>query len=432
MAKKSGGECIGDQNSASLKSRRAPADAFAADWPNFAINGRFLAQELTGVQRVAREVTRAIDELIHLGELRANVTLFCPRGVDAADLGLRHIRVQRVGFTRRFGWEQIELSAAVGQMPLLCLGNMAPMFSLVMRRSVAVVIHDLSYLDHPGAYRLIYRLYHRLMLPIILSAAKAIITVSSTERRRLLDLDGEIAERIIVAPNGGWPARSGADRVNSHAGLPERYALYVGSLSHRKNIGRTLEAAIRLAREDGIGTVFAGSTAPVMRRPDCRVPPDVSDQIRFVGQVSSLDELGALYRGAEILLFPSLYEASPLPPYEAAHFGCPVVASNIASIWERCGEGVFYCDPRSVDSIVGATRAALTSPKERARRAACLREQAEGRSWLDQARIVARAMIKIGEITAAPDRANEPIARAREPEANSRSSRAPSPCEPVA
>jgi glycosyltransferase involved in cell wall biosynthesis len=54
---------------------------------------------------------------------------------------------------------------------------------------------------------------------------------------------------------------------------------------------------------------------------------------------------------ADALVFPSLYEGFGLPPLEAMATGCPVIASNIASLREIFGDAVFYFDPYRADDI---------------------------------------------------------------------------------
>ncbi|MFD2137602.1 glycosyltransferase family 4 protein [Novosphingobium resinovorum] len=309
--------------------------------PRLFINGRFLVQQATGVQRAAREVTVALDRLLGRGAVDADVTLLVPPGPWVQRLSLDYIKVETVG---RFGgvlWEQFDLPGYARSGTLLCLGNSAPARSLTERDTdVVVMVHDVSFLDHPGAYKLTYRIGHRMMLPLLMRAARAIVTVSETERERLVRLAPAAAPRISVAPNGGWSTDIAASTGEVEGLPPPGYGLYVGSLSHRKNFARTLEAAIRLAREDGLHFVFVGATGRVLRQPRCDVPDDVADRIHFLGQVNDAASLARIYRDARFLLFPSLYEACPLPPVEAAHFGCPVVVSNIPSMWERCGRGL--------------------------------------------------------------------------------------------
>lgn len=374
-----------------MQQRHADGSGPAA-MPHLVINGRFTVQAVTGVQRVAHEVVREIDRLLENQTLNARVTLLCPPGPKAQSLPLKHIEPRTVGNVSGVWWEQFVLPQYCRDATLLCLGNSAPVASLIGAGRVAVMVHDLSYLYYPSAYRLRYRIGHWLMLPLLLRRADRIFTVSHTERERIAEVSRRVAASIAVTPNGGW-AGDPSPAPGTLPGLPPRYALYVGSLSHRKNFDRILQTAIRLAREDGIGFVFAGSSGTILKRPDLHIPPDVAGMIRFIGQVNDRNTLGQLYAGAEVLVFPSLYEASPLPPLEAAHFGCPVVASNIPSIWERCGESVAYCNPLSVDSIVNAVRRVIADPAERTRQQQLASQRAAHGGWAQQARAICDAIL---------------------------------------
>lgn len=371
----------------------SPSGRAANGRPSIAINGRFLNQSVTGVQRVCRAVVREIDRLLDY-EFGADVALIHPPGADPAPLALRNIRTEMVGRGHGARWEQLTLPFAVGDRPLLCLGNIAPGLSLLGRKRVSVMVHDFSYLHFPKAYRIKYRWSHRLMLPLLLSRAERLFVVSQTEREKLLELKPEAEARVIVAPNGGGLiGEEGGLPVVPPTDLPPGYLLYVGSLSRRKNFDRLLEAAIRLAREDGLAFVFTGSVGNILHRPNMRVPPELADRLVFTGQIDEPERLASLYSGARLLVFPSLYEASPLPPFEAAYFGCPVVASNIPSMWERCDEGATYCDPESTDSIVAAVRHALADDAERARRHAINAAREQAASWTAQARTILTAML---------------------------------------
>lgn len=353
------------------------------------INGRFLKQPITGVQRVARELVVEMDRLVGAGETPGPIAIACEPDADLSDLALRHIAVERRGGASGHWWEQTILPRMVGGRRLLCLGNTAPVASALAGQGLAVMIHDASYLSLPRAYVARYRWAHRALLPILLRRANPIMTVSITEGERLKRLRGRRGGRMVTVQNGAWSE----DRTERDLGGPrERMMLYVGSLSHRKNVERVMEVAQRLAREDGVRTVFVGSGAGILAPVGASIAPDVAHMIEFVGQVPGLDALADFYRRAACLVFPSLYEASPLPPLEAMSFGCPVVASAIPSMTERCGRAALYCDPLDVDDIASAVRK-VVDDRELADR---LRElgyaQAACFSWRDQARGVLRAM----------------------------------------
>lgn len=353
------------------------------------INGRFLMQPVTGVQRVARELLSEFDRLVGEGHTPLRLALACEPHSDVSALGLRHITVERRGGVRGHAWEQLVLPTMAAGRRLLCLGNTAPLLSAVTSRPIAVMIHDVSYLSLPHAYSRRYRLAHRTLLPFLLQRADPIFTVSTAEGERLRRLRGAAGGRILAIQNGGWSG----DRIEHCAQhVRERMVLYVGSLSRRKNVERVIAVAQRLAREDGVRTVLVGASNDILAPIRASVAPDVAHMLEFVGQVPSLEVLAGYYRRAACLLFPSLYEASPLPPVEAMSLGCPVVASAIPAMTERCGDAAQYCDPLDIGDIVAAVRQVLDDPEL----AQGLRQRGFARaamySWRGQARTILDAM----------------------------------------
>lgn len=369
--------------------------------PEIVINGRFLMQPVTGVQRVARELTRALDRLVADEALPVALRLVCEPEAQLDDLDLCITTVERAagGWSGRLGghaWEQLVLPRRVRGGHLLCLGNTAPLAALHRRggtrQGVTVMIHDLSYRQHPAAYRLHYRLGHRFMLPSLLRRAQTILTVSEREKAMLAALRPEARSRIRVAQNGGWGGTAlQAERMERREYDPAPgYILYVGSLSRRKNIHGVLAVAVRLAREEGRRTLIVGGGSDILAPIAGEVPPDVAHLVRFTGPVTELDALGRLYRDAGCLLFPSFYEASPLPPVEAMHFGCPVVVSAIPAMTERCGTAAVYCDPHDVEDMLAAVRRVLADPASLAARG---RLHAAQWTWRDQAAHVMAAVL---------------------------------------
>lgn len=370
---------------------RAPAILMATPRQHripLAINGRFLTQATTGVQRVAREISREIDALVAAGEADFDVRLLCQRDADLGDLRFRAIRVERIGHAVGHGWEQLALPAAARGAVLLCLGNTAPVWSLLSGSPVAVMVHDLSYRYFPDAYRYGYRLGHRLLTPLLLRRANPIFTVSETERTMLVRHDPTLAQRIVLTRNGGWRDAPEAPPRKRWIPPDQGYILYVGAFSQRKNFDGVLTTAIRLAREDGIRSMFVGSRGSILSPSAMEIPSDVQGLLSFAGQFEKPEQLADAYAHASCLLFPSLYEASPLPPVEAMHFGCPVIGSDIPSMRERCGDAAEYCDPHDSESIIAAARRVLRNPARAEQLIALGHVRAQRYSWHAQARIV--------------------------------------------
>jgi len=128
--------------------------------------------------------------------------------------------------------------------------------------------------------------------------------------------------------------------------------------------------------------VIAGAWDPRYPEPrDQAKSLGLSKAVRFLGPVPE-DDLRALYGGATLFVFPSLYEGFGLPALEAMACGAPVVCSAIPSLQEIVGEGALLTDPRDTQTLAETMQLALDSVKLREQ----LREkglaQARKFSWI--------------------------------------------------
>ena len=376
---------------------------------HLAINGRFLSQDVTGVQKVALEFVAALDRLLVSGEypgLRADL-LVPARGPLVSNPPLRAVKVRRVGRMTGHVWEQLELPRLVGGKPLLCLGNLAPVPRLLFGRApVYTMVHDLSYRYFPSAYSRAFRYLYRTVMPVVLSRSSHVFTVSESERQAIGDQYHHVIHpnRLTAVQNGGGECAkyvevtddprslaAGHRAVPSHS-LRQPAGLYVGSLSRRKNAQGLMAAAVELAREYGVDFYFVGATGSSLAETGIDVPRDVADRLHFLGQVNDTTQIEALYRQCKVFLFPSFYEASPLPPVEAMSYGCPVVCSDIPSLRERCGDAAVFVQASDHRSLVEQVRRLLDDPLHwQALQAAGL-SQAKKYSWVQQVRSVLRVI----------------------------------------
>lgn len=317
------------------------------------INGRFMAQPMTGVQRYARELVAALDrELERWPGWTAELLL--PQYVAAPSY--RRISSRNVGQLHGHLWEQLDLPRHMAGDVLFCPGNTAPIASLLSRQPVVVTVHDLSYRYFPSAYTRAFRLLYNSIMPVVMRCAARVITVSQSERAQILKHYPLAAERLVVVQNGGVSDGSTARSAELEALRP--YLLYVGSFSRRKNFDSVMEVARRLLDERrDLRFILVGGTPEVFQRmePDREPHP----RMTFAGQINDPAALMPYYRSAEALVFPSFYESSGLPPTEAMACGCPVLASDIPALAERCGNAALYCDPHDVDEILAKTRRLL-------------------------------------------------------------------------
>ena len=311
------------------------------------INGRFLSQAVTGVQRYAREAVKALDALLAEGGRAAagvSCAILAPRGVGGCPAA-GDIPLLEVGRLRGHLWEQVELPAHSRRGLLVSLANAAPL----ARRRQMVTIHDAGVFAEPRAYSLAFRTWYRVLLGGLARRARAIITDSRFSRDEILRYCPAASGKIRVISPGGdhLLAVEGDEGVFRRLSVGERpYLLAVGSRNPLKNLAG-LAAALHRLGDGGPLLVIAG-------REDPRVfgssPPISGDRVRWAGYVSD-GELRALYQRAQCLVHPSFYEGFGLPPLEAMSCGCPVVASRAASLPEVLGDAALYCDPRSPEDI---------------------------------------------------------------------------------
>lgn len=389
-----------------------PADASPAQccqWPGpsggFAINGKFVSQRITGVQRVGYELATAFQRLF---SENAEPPLLIPVN-SRTDVILR--KTKRVGrWFKGSLWEQLALPFAVGDRTLLSLCNMGPLFG----RRQLVMMHDVAIYDLPGNYSWKYRLWYRFAFSILKRTAAHIVTVSEFSKMRIMERLGVDASRVSVI----WNGVDHFEKIIPETAILSRlslrndgYVLAVGNLSLGKNLPRILAAMERLSdRPDWKFVVVGGRDVRVFSS-QAKPNDNLSKNIIATGFISD-GELKALYENAACFLFPSLYEGFGLPPLEAMSCGCPVIVSREASLPEVCGNAAMYCDAHSLDDIVDKVRqmmddAALRETwRERGRaHARNFRWDRSARQLLDVLeRELAGGMERLNETESAPSR----------------------------
>jgi len=326
------------------------------------INGRFLTQKITGVQRFAIEVVKATDALLDAGaHPLMQIVILAPPG-PISHLDLKRIRVEQFGRLAGHWWEQFELPFKYPTEPLLSLCNVGPVF----RRRHIVIMHDAAVYRERRAYSRLYGGLHR-ALGRLLAASATIGTVSNFSRDELSKVLKLKPENIFVAPNGAEHigALRADESIIRRLGLERsRYFLVVGSPAPHKNTDLAVAAAQK-AQEWGGKTVLVGEPNPKIFG---RLGYAAQSAVVLAGRVSD-GELKALYQHAVALVFPSRYEGFGIPLLEAMLCGCPVIASDIPSSREVAGGVAEFVPVGDLERLVDAMARSLRSSAELVRTA---------------------------------------------------------------
>ncbi len=146
-------------------------------------------------------------------------------------------------------------------------------------------------------------------------------------------------------------------KIKTKYKIKNKYLFYVGGYDFRKNIGAVIESLLKIPKEilKNYQLVLAGNMYDKEKKLFTRMAQklNVSNNLLFTGFVSNND-LPILYSGADIFLFPSLYEGFGLPLIEAMACGCPVIASNNSSIPEVVGDAALMVNPKNNVEIANA------------------------------------------------------------------------------
>jgi glycosyltransferase involved in cell wall biosynthesis len=336
--------------------------------PLVLIDADALGRQRTGNETYVRELLRALAG--QAADLRlAAVTRhpeLVPEGIEPVELQAQH-QILRMSFGLPMLLRRLRPGVAHFQhaLPLGYTG------------ASVVTVHDLSFERDPGLMSLRDRLVFQAAVPRSARRASRVIVVSEQTKRDLIEHTGAPAERIAVVPNGVGPQFSPEGPQAN--GQP--YALVVGSLEPRKDPLTAVEG-FALLENDRLRLVFAGpDRGDGQAAREAAARRGLEQRVEFKGHVPD-EELAALYRGAECLVFPSRDEGFGLPLLEAMASGVPVVATRAGALPEIAGDAAILVEPGNPAALAGGIERALA---DRERLVAAGLDRAKQFSWAEAA-----------------------------------------------
>ncbi len=219
-----------------------------------------------------------------------------------------------------------------------------------------VTVHDMIPFLFPE-YKHKHRFYLRYFFSLILQKTKKIITVSENTKNDIVKFFNVPKEKIFVIYEGIKKLNFSVSEKEiidfKRKNSLDRYILCVSSNLPHKNLLRLIEAFyIAKNQKENIDLLIVGYQEKKYQTKINKkiLELNLENKIKILGHISQ-GEFPVVYAGAELFVFPSLYEGFGLPPLEAMACGCPLVVSSAGSLPEVCGDAAVYVNPYSSESI---------------------------------------------------------------------------------
>ncbi len=295
------------------------------------INGRFLTQKITGVQRYAIEVVKQFDK-----EKDINFIILCPNEKMQNNIELQNIEIRKIGKLKGQAWEQISLPLYIiknGRKKLLSLCNLAP-----ISYPGYITIHDIGFKTHGEHLNWKFREWYKLVTKLNIKRYKHIFTVSNFSKNEIIENYNIKPEKITVTYNSAEhlknvkPDEEILKKLNLEG---KEFYFSLGSKSPHKNHKYIEELA-----KNNVDKIFVvtGNNNKIFK-------DNLEENIKNIIYTGYLmdEEIVSLYKSCKSFIFPSLYEGFGIPPLEAIMVGCKdIVVSDIPVFREVYGNKVRY------------------------------------------------------------------------------------------
>lgn len=255
---------------------------------------------------------------------------------------------------------------------------------------IIITIHDLIPFIYPNFMPNNFLNKEKYLLDLTRRCSRAdiIITVSEASKKDLikyLDID---AEKIrIISPGIDTEKYNNflVNDIRKKYNLRKKYILFLGALEPKKNIKNIIKSFEKANLQD-IDLVIAGGKG--WKYEEIFETYELSlykKNIKMLDYIAEEDKI-ALYKEAEIFIFPSFYEGFGMPVLEAMAAGTPVITSNVSSLPEVAGGAAILVNPHSIDEISEAINKILIDEELKKRMIEIGLERAKYYTWSNSAK----------------------------------------------
>ncbi len=329
----------------------------------------------TGLGNYSRFIIRALSTLYPDN----GYYLFTPRDPAHADTGdiLKNKNIKVLTPPRRYKYLRatsvwrtwgISREPAIGDLQVFHGLSQELPVGLPARIKKIITVHDLIFYRYPEFYKAIDAAIYRKKLKFACDHADTIIAISEQTKadlQRFLNVD---ESKITIVYQGAHPnfKRKATDAeieaTSARYQLPTEYMLSVGTIERRKNLMVLVRAMALIPKEKRLPLVVLGRPTEYFKEVMTTARElKVSDCI-YLPQHVPFHDFPAIYQGARLFIYPSLFEGFGIPLVEAIESGIPVITSSGSCFREAAGPSALFIDPHDDEALADAIMRVLQDP----------------------------------------------------------------------
>ena len=183
---------------------------------------------------------------------------------------------------------------------------------------------------------------------LLTERAAKVIAISESTKKDLVEIFGtdESKIEVVYLGNSMFPELKTGDKLK----IPDKYVLFVGSRCGYKNFEKFIRSISPILNKDkDLCVICAGGGKFNFKEMEIFSSLNISSQI--TQYYFNDTTLAKFYQNAQLFVFPSLYEGFGIPILESFACQCPLLCSNTSSFPEVAGNGAYYFDPYSEESM---------------------------------------------------------------------------------
>jgi glycosyltransferase involved in cell wall biosynthesis len=277
-------------------------------------------------------------------------------------IGNENFEIVSLSTSSRFAWNFWTLPNYLRKNPVDVYHTqyITPFF---VSRNVKIltIVHDISFNFFAKFIKFSDLFFLKTLIPMSLRRADKIVGVSQFTRDEIIRYYKISPDKVDYIYNAvsdeflnGEISSQQKKLVREKYKLPEKYILYIGTLQPRKNIPHLISAFARIKNEiSDVKLVICGNLKA--HNVDQQIEKSIenyelSADVVLAGFIDEQDKV-AVFAGAHVFAFPSMYEGFGIPPLEAISQNVPVICSDIPSLKEIVQSGALFFDLHDVDDL---------------------------------------------------------------------------------